>query len=258
MRGRGLVSRPLLFKEGFGVNVYQLQRRLMSLGYPLPKFGADGDLGDETFDALTKALNDLEKHRGTFPVPVAAAPRPVLGRLLPPEWLPNVDMERVIGHWTGGSYTPSSLDREHYHLLISGKNEVVRGHRSIADNVNVNGKSSDDYAAHTLNCNSKSIGVSICCMAGATEVPFDAGQFPMTAGQWEVYTQVVAELCHFYKIPVTPKTVLSHAEVQNNLGIRQRGKWDWTRLAFDPSVVGAAATGEKLRREVSAKLKELK
>jgi hypothetical protein len=240
------------------MTVVDIQKRLIELGYSLPRFGADGDFGAETIEALNKALDDLKPYRTAFQPPVAAPPRPVAGRLLRPEWLPSVTMARVIGHWTGGSYIASSLDKEHYHLLINGKSEVVRGLHSIADNVNVSGKSPDDYAAHTLNTNSQSIGVSICCMAGATEIPFDAGQFPMTAAQWDVYTSVVAELCFHYKIAVTPKTVLSHAEVQNNLGIRQRGKWDWARLAFDPSVVGAAATGAKLRREVSEKLKGLK
>ncbi|MER8369697.1 hypothetical protein NKH70_28955 [Mesorhizobium sp. M0991] len=39
-------------------------------------------------------------------------------------------------------------------------------------------------------------------------------------------TAVVAELCKYYRIKVTSKTVLSHAEVESNLGIEQRGKWD--------------------------------
>lgn len=41
--------------------------------------------------------------------------------------------------------------------------------------------------------------------------------------------------------------MLSHVEVQNNLGIKQNGKWDFTRLAFDLSVVGAKACSDLLR-----------
>jgi hypothetical protein len=63
--------------------------------------------------------------------------------------------------------------------------------------------------------------------------------------------RLIAQLAHFYKIPVTNKTIPSHAEVQPNLGIQQAGKWDFTRLAFDPSVVGAKACGDKMRAEVS-------
>ena len=74
----------------------------------------------------------------------------------------------------------------------------------------------------------------------------------MTAAQWEALPAVVTGLCRRYNIPVTPKTVLSHAEVQGTLGIAQRGKWDVARLAFDPSVKGAKPCGDLLRAAVSA------
>ncbi|WP_325053118.1 hypothetical protein [Sinorhizobium meliloti] len=67
--------------------------------------------------------------------------------------------------------------------------------------------------------------------------------------QWDALTSVIAALYRRYSIPVTAKTVLCHAEVQNNLGIQQPGKWDFTRLAFGPSVKGAKASGDKLRGE---------
>ena len=73
----------------------------------------------------------------------------------------------------------------------------------------------------------------------------------MTKAQWDKLAVVVADLCRFYGIPVTPKTVLSHAEVQGTLGITQRGKWDFTRLAFAPEVKGAKACGDLLRTAVA-------
>jgi len=94
----------------------------------------------------------------------------------------------------------------------------------------------------------------MCSMGGAVEAPFSAGKYPMPHEQWDAMTSAVADLCRRYSITVTDKTVLSHAEVQNNLGIAQRGKWDFTRLAFDPTVVGAKACGDKMRAEVRAKL----
>ncbi|HTO32076.1 MAG TPA: hypothetical protein VL202_12980 [Pararhizobium sp.] len=42
-----------------------IQRRLIALGYPLPKYGADGDFGGETQTAINAALSDLEALRGT-------------------------------------------------------------------------------------------------------------------------------------------------------------------------------------------------
>lgn len=41
-----------------GAEVRQLQQALMELGYDLPRWGADGDLGSETLDALARFLRD--------------------------------------------------------------------------------------------------------------------------------------------------------------------------------------------------------
>ena len=94
-------------------------------------------------------------------------------------------------------------------------------------------------------------------MAGATESPFTSGKWPMTKAQWDAMVVLVADLANKYKIPVTPQTILSHAEVQGTLGITQRGKWDFTRLAFAPHVSGALNIGNKLRAEVAMKLAKL-
>src|SRR3954469_1968591 len=41
-----------------GEDVKKLQLALLELGYDLPKWGADGDLGSETLDALARFLRD--------------------------------------------------------------------------------------------------------------------------------------------------------------------------------------------------------
>jgi hypothetical protein len=53
---------------------------------------------------------------------------------------------------------------------------------------------------------------------------------------------------------VDRKTVLSHAEVQQTLGITQKGKWDIARLPFDDSIKGAIAIGDQMRGLVKSKL----
>lgn len=175
----------------------------------------------------------------------------MITQVIPKDWMPDAKMSRVICHWTAGASRAGPVDKEHYHILVEGDGKLIRGDHTIAQNERpIKG----DYAAHTLNCNGGSIGVSLCCMAGATEKPFDAGHHPMTKVQWDKMIIVVAELCLRYKIGVTPQTVLSHAEVQGTLGIQQRGKWDFTRLAFAPLVLGAAMCGKKLRDEVTAQI----
>lgn len=143
--------------------------------------------------------------------------------LIDPSWLPPCDMKRVICHWTGGAHRASSLDRLHYHFLVEADGKIVRGEHSITDNISLQ---SDNYAAHTRGCNSGSIGISMCCMANAQEQPFRPGPAPMTEVQFHAMAKAVAELCRAYGIPVTPRTVLGHGEVQVNLGIEQSGKWD--------------------------------
>ena len=174
--------------------------------------------------------------------------------LVPDEWMPAARLERVILHWTAGSHTASDFDRKHYHVLIEGSGRVVRGTPSIAANGIGAPASAGARASHTRNGNTGSIGVSMCAMRGAVERPFNPGPSPLTRVQWETAARVVAILCRRYGIAVTPRTVLSHAEVQTNLGIAQVGKWDVARLPFDPSMIGAAACGAAFRSLVSGNL----
>jgi len=215
----------------------ELQRRLASYGLDAGPFdGLYGDLTEEAvFDALDKFAPPYVQSSGIIPI----------------EWMPPAKMVRIIAHWTAGAHKASEHDRQYYHLLIEGDGKLIRGIYSIADNVST---SDGRYAAHCKNCNTGSIGVSLCCMAGAIESPFNAGQYPMTSTQWDVLSTVLAELCDEYDIPAEPETVLSHAEVEGTLGIDQSGKWDFTRLAFDPAISGAKACGDRLRSEVTAKL----
>lgn len=158
-------------------------------------------------------------------------------------------MKRVICHWTAGGYEATEFDREHYHILIEGDGKLVRGVHSILDNVST---ADGRYAAHTRGCNTGSIGVAVCCMAGAQRSPFKPGEFPMLEVQWDAMVRVVAELCRFYDISVTAKTVLGHGEVQAQLGVLQFGKWDPMRLPFDPSLQ-QQEVGSLLRRQVKAR-----
>jgi hypothetical protein len=224
----------------FDPQVKAVQEKLAALGYdPGP---VDGWWGDRTAKATLSALETADAQT------TVAAPTAPKG-VVPPTWMPAAKMDRIICHWTAGSHKASSLDKDHYHLLIEGDGKVVRGTPSI--DLNSQPKMKTGYAAHTLNCNTGSIGVSLCCMAGAEESPF----YPMTEAQWEMLSSVVAELCMRYDIPVTHRTVLSHAEVQDNLGIQQRGKIDIIALPFDPAFPrGAKVVGDRLRKEVSAKL----
>lgn len=53
---------------------------------------------------------------------------------------------------------------------------------------------------------------------------------------------------------MTRRTVLSHAEVQPTLGIRQRGKWDIAWLPGMAKPGDPVAVGDRLREQVAAAL----
>jgi hypothetical protein len=239
--------------------LHKTQKRLLTLGFSLPKYGADGDYGKEADDAFNSALDELERLRDLVASPPTSLPPPVLTtsidtreKVIPAAWMPDAKIAGIVFHWTAGQNKASELDRSHYHLLIEGDGKHVRGVPSI--DLNSLPKKKAGYAEHTLNCNTGFIGVSLCGMAGAVEIPFIAGKQPITRVQWDELANVLAQLCKRYGVKVSRKTVLSHAEVQTNLGIKQKGKWDIARLPFDTSITGAVAIGDQMRAMVQSKL----
>lgn len=161
-------------------------------------------------------------------------------------------MKRIIVHWTAGTNEVNDVDKQHYHFIVDGDGDVVAGKYKPEDNLSTaDGK----YAAHTLNCNTGSIGVSMAGMLGAIESPFNAGKYPLKEKQLAATVKLVADLCKKYNIPVTDKTVLTHAEVQPNLGIKQLGKWDCTRLPFKSELIGHRACGDYIREGVVRAMK---
>jgi N-acetyl-anhydromuramyl-L-alanine amidase AmpD len=165
--------------------------------------------------------------------------------VLPGDWTPAADLRRTIVHWTAGSNKASSIDRQHYHILIEGDGKLVRGVPTIA--ANAVGSVLRPRASHTLNCNTGSIGVSLCGMRGAVERPFKAGPSPITTMQWTTLAHVLAQLCRRYRIAPVAQSLLTHAEVQSNLSIAQRGKWDIGILPFEPELNTPKLVGDRMR-----------
>jgi hypothetical protein len=168
-------------------------------------------------------------------------------------------MKRIIWHWTAGAYGLNSLEADSYHFVIQPDGKVEAGLDPVS--ANVPPLRPGAYAAHTLNMNSNSIGIALDAMAAAVERPFNAGRHPITEAQVTALVNLTAKLAMQYGIPVTRQTILSHAEVQPTLGVKQRAKWDIAWLpgmaaAGDPVVVGdglrarvVQAMGARLQRE---------
>lgn len=157
-------------------------------------------------------------------------------------------LKRIILHWTAGSYTASARALDAYHFIVEGDGTVVEGDYAPEDNIRIR---APHYAAHTGRFNTGSIGVSVAAMAGAKGWPsMKPGRYPITQAQLVALAQLVAKLCRDYGIPVTRETVLTHAEVEPTLGVKQRGKWDIRWLPGMTLVGNPIEVGDVLRSMV--------
>lgn len=150
----------------------------------------------------------------------------------------------VILHWTVGNYNPSAFDKIHYHYLIDGDNMIHKGLHSVKANARPFNRFTP-YAAHALNYNAGTIGVSLCGMVGCNLEKRYWGKQPITKGQIITASKFVARLCLQYGINVENYTgVMQHGEIQLRTGVIQRGKWDCNVWPFNdsmtPSVVQSA------------------
>lgn len=208
-----------------GYSVRDTQARLNALGYDAGV--VDGVNGPKTKDAYRAARRDRKQ-------------------VFHPSGL-----HRIHIHWTGGAYGDIALERSHYHVIILDTGKVVLGDLKPEANANTR---DGQYAAHTRQANSGTIGVALDAMGGAVESPFNAGKYPITQRQLKGMAVEVANLCDTYNIPVTKWSVLTHAEIQPTLGIKQRWKWDITWLPGmdkpgDPIEVGNILR-EMIRKEL--------
>ena len=158
-------------------------------------------------------------------------------------------LNKIIAHWAVTGYKCDATSKQHYHFIVEGDGKVVNGNHTPEANENT---ADGSYAAHTKGCNTGAIGVSCAAMFGAVSET-NYGQYPITKAQFDSMCRLIAILCNKYGIKVTPKTVLTHAEVQGTLGIPQRGKWD---IAVLPHVNmrGAKMCGDYIRKNVQAYL----
>jgi hypothetical protein len=159
-----------------------------------------------------------------------------------------VSMKRIILHWTAGAYGVNNVEADAYHFIVNRDGSFTAGLDKPEDNIPPLRPGA--YAAHTLNLNSHSIGIAVDAMAGARERPLHTGPSPITPEQLDGLVGLTARLCMKYGIPVTRETVLSHAEVQRTLVVKQRPKWDITWLPGMQATGDAIEIGDVLRARV--------
>lgn len=160
-------------------------------------------------------------------------------------------INRIIWHWAVTGYNITSHARKAYHYLVDGDGRVHNGDFPVSANAASKPLVAGSYAPHTRALNSGSIGNSVLSMAGAQEVPFTTGPYPMKENQIEAILQLTAKQVVEYNIALTPRTVLSHAEVQPTLGVKQSGKWDYMWLPGFSLPKNSVEVGDILRERLS-------
>lgn len=152
----------------------------------------------------------------------------------------------VVWHWTAGANGVIALERNSYNWVFDRVGNVHDGNHSVQDQVNYDWRAGVG-ASHTKSMNTGWIGLSVDAMADAVESPLNWGTNPLTWEGIDAMLDWTMDLCEEYDIPVSPWTTLSHAEVQENLGVRQRFKWDYKVLPGDTRARDARVVGDILR-----------
>ena len=157
-------------------------------------------------------------------------------------------IKRIHWHWTAGGASVTDHERDSYNFLVQVDGTVIEGmHPPEAQLPPLR---TGAYAAHTLNANSNAIGIAMDAMAGAIERPFNLGSLPLTEVQVEATMKLTAQLARRYDLRVKRDTMLSHAEVQPTLGIKQNGKWDIAWIPGMDKPGDPVAVGDVLRNKV--------
>ncbi len=156
-------------------------------------------------------------------------------------------LNRIIIHWTAGSYT--NLELDHYHYVVDKDGIVHNGKLPPEANIPKNGEYLTDerYVKHCGGGNSNSIGISAAAM-GAYNSANRRTPYPITETQGEALWALAAKLCKRYNIP--PENVLTHAEFGKlHPDSSSAGKIDITYLPYNPTLV-ASRVGPYIRNKV--------
>ena len=97
------------------------------------------------------------------------------------------------------------------------------------------------------------VGISQDAMAGAQESPLNWGSHPITWEGIDAMLEQTMDVCKEYDSPISKWTTLSHAEVQETLGVKQRWKWDYKVLPGDTRSRNAVEVGDILRKRMVEK-----
>jgi hypothetical protein len=165
----------------------------------------------------------------------------------------NRGVRGVTWHWTVGANGIIEMEKEAYNFLTDTKGNIYDGNHTIASQVMYDWRKGIG-ASHTKGMNTGWIGISQDAMVGAKQTnPITWGSLPITWEGIDAMLKLTMDICEEYMIPVSPWTTLSHAEVEPTLGVKQRGKWDYTVLPGDKVSRDPREVGDELRKRMLEK-----
>ncbi|MBR1760897.1 MAG: N-acetylmuramoyl-L-alanine amidase [Schwartzia sp.] len=112
----------------------------------------------------------------------------------------DLDTPKIILHWSAGWWDQPHKD---YHINITGDGRIWLNEESLAETL-----------PHTWKLNTGTVGVSLCCCAGATSSHL--GENPPTEKQINIMAQVVAVLCEALDMDISEENVLTHGEAADS------------------------------------------
>lgn len=138
-------------------------------------------------------------------------------------------IDKIYLHWSAGSYYNASAD---YHISINGDGDILISTDDLTE-----------VKSHTWRRNSRSVGVSMLCCAGAScmaDGTTDFGDYPPTNEQIEKMAKVVAILCGELGLAINGNNVMTHceaAELDDYGPSTTCERWDlWYLPDFDGSM----------------------
>lgn len=155
-------------------------------------------------------------------------------------------LSKITMHWSVDKGVMNTSAAKHYHFSTDKNGKQHSGNLRPEANANT---SDGNYVAHCRGFNTGNIGMAVLGMHGAEEKK-TAGQYKLNQNQVEAFCEQVADIADIYDIPVSQKTIFTHAEVQSVHGVRQNGKWDIMWLP-ELGFCSAKEGGDYLRAKIS-------
>ncbi len=118
--------------------------------------------------------------------------------------------DKIVYHWTAGTYNPNQTDFKHYHYLITNTGLIVQGYFTPEDNLCCKDKK---YAQGALGCNTGVIHIAFCGMRNFVSSD-EVGLYPLNQVQCEAGFKLGAEMCIKYDIKISEKYVFTHYEFE--------------------------------------------